>query len=289
MAIETLFSETMGLVRKPILPKVLNKKLTLITGGSSGIGLAVARQIAKAGGRMILVARGLENLQAAQKEVEALGGIAHIYSCNLSDPAECKTLVEQILVEHGPIDVLINNAGRSIRRPVSEAYERMHDYERTMDLNYFGCVQMIMGFLPSMRERKKGHIINISSIGCQSYEPRFSAYVASKSALDAFSRCLTNEILQDNVHITTVYMPLVRTPMIAPTKTYDYMPVMSPESAAQLVLKALVTNQKKISTPLGALAEVVYGLSPTTASNIMNLSYRLEERVKRSMDKNKAA
>jgi short-subunit dehydrogenase len=291
MALETLLSETLGIVRKPFLPKVLNKKLTLITGGSSGIGLSVARQIGEAGGTVILVARGIENLEKAKKEVEDLGGTAHIYSCNLSSTDACKELVETVLKEHGPIDVLINNAGRSIRRSVNDAYDRMHDFERTMDLNYFGCLQMILGFLPAMRERKKGHIINISSAGCQSNVPRFSAYIASKSALDAFSRCLTNEIAQDNVHITTVYMPLVRTPMIAPTKTYDYLPVMSPERAADLVLKSLITKQKKVTTPLGSLAEVVYDVSPTTATRIMNLSYQFEEKLKdyKKKQKEKAA
>ena len=287
MALETLLSETLGIVRKPILPKVLNKKLTLITGGSSGIGLAVARQIGEAGGTVILVARGLENLEVAKKEVEELGGTAFIYTCNLSDTDECKALVEKVLKEHGPIDVLINNAGRSIRRSVDNAYYRMHDFERTMDLNYFGCLQMILGFLPSMRQRKKGHIINISSAGCQSNVPRFSAYIASKSALDAFSRCLNNEIAQDNVNITTVYMPLVRTPMIAPTKSYDYLPVMSPERAAQLVLKSLVTKQKKVTTPLGSLAEVVYDISPTSATRIMNLSYQFEEKLRAYQSKKK--
>jgi len=289
MALETLLSETLGIVRKSILPKVLNKKLTLITGGSSGIGLSVARQIGEAGGTVILVARGLENLEIAKKEVESLGGTAYIYTCNLSDPESCKELVEKVLKEHGPIDVLINNAGRSIRRSVNEAYDRLHDFERTMSLNYFGCLQLILGFLPSMRERKKGHIINISSAGCQSNVPRFSAYIASKSALDAFSRCLANEMTQDNVHITTVYMPLVRTPMIAPTKAYDYLPVMSPERAAQMVLKSLVTKQKKVTTPLGSLAEVVYDISPSSATTIMNLSFRFEEKLRQRREKAKTA
>ena len=287
MALETLLSETLSIIRKPILPKVLNKKLTLITGGSSGIGLAVARQIAEAGGTVILVARGLDNLELAKKEVESLGGTAYIYTCNLSDPEACKELVEKVLEEHGPIDVLINNAGRSIRRSVNDAYDRLHDFERTMNLNYFGCLQLILGFLPSMRERKKGHIINISSAGCQSNVPRFSAYIASKSALDAFSRCLTNEMAQENVHITTVYMPLVRTPMIAPTKSYDYLPVMPPERAAQLVLQSLVTKQKKVTTPLGSLAELVYDISPTSATTIMNLSYRLEEKISKYQERTK--
>ena len=289
MALETLLSETLGIVRKSILPKVLNKKLILITGGSSGIGLSVARQIGDAGGTVILVARGLENLEIAKKEVESLGGTAYIYTCNLSDPESCKELVAKVLKEHGPIDVLINNAGRSIRRSVNEAYDRLHDFERTMSLNYFGCLQLILGFLPSMRERKKGHIINISSAGCQSNVPRFSAYIASKSALDAFSRCLANETVQDNVHITTVYMPLVRTPMIAPTKAYDYLPVMSPERAAQMVLKSLVTKQKKVTTPLGSLAEVVYDISPSSATTIMNMSFRFEEKLRQRREKAKTA
>jgi short-subunit dehydrogenase len=288
MAVETIISEALGIFRKPILPKIIRKKLTLITGGSSGIGLAIARQIGEAGGTVILVARSMEPLEAAKKEVEELGGTAHIYSCDLSSPEACKELTEKVLEAHGPIDVLVNNAGRSIRRSINDAYDRLHDFERTMNLNYFGCLQMILGFLPSMRERKKGHIINISSVGCQSNVPRFSAYVASKSALDAFTRCVSNEVAHDNIHLTTVYMPLVRTPMIAPTKNYDYLPVMSPERAANMVLKSLVTKQKKITTPMGSFAETVYSISPSLSSSIMNMSYRFEENLKRVTEEREA-
>lgn len=285
MALETLISETVGLYRKSILPEMLNKKLTLITGGSSGIGLSVARSIGEAGGTVILVARSIDPLEKAKKEVEHLGGKAFIYTCDLSNADDCKSLVEKVLEEHGPIDVLINNAGRSIRRSVDKAYDRMHDFERTMDLNYFGCVQMIMGFMPAMRERKSGHVINISSAGVQSNIPRFSAYVASKSALDGFSRCLSNEVAHDNVSITTVYMPLVRTPMIAPTKMYDYLPVMSPTRAANMVLKSLVTKQKKITTPMGSFAELVYDISPSAANKVMNIGFRLSEKMQERKDK----
>ena len=138
---------------------------------------------------------------------------------------------------------------------------------------------MAFGFLPSMKARKKGHIINISSAGCQSNVSRFSAYIASKSALDAFTRCISSEVAHDNVHLTTVYMPLVRTPMIAPTKAYNYLPVMSPEKAAKTVLKALLTKQKKVTTPLGSLSEVIYDLSPSTANKILNIGYRIQEKL----------
>ena len=152
----------------------------------------------------------------------------------------CDRLVAEVLAEHGRVDVLVNNAGRSIRRSIANSYDRFHDFQRTMQLNYFGALKLIMGFLPGMRKRKSGHIINISSIGAQTNTPRFSAYVASKSALDAFSRSIASEIVDDKVFITTVYMPLVRTPMIAPTGIYDAFPTASPDEAADMIVQAMI-------------------------------------------------
>ena len=177
--------------------------------------------------------------------------------------------------EHGGVDVLINNAGRSIRRSVARSYDRFHDYERTMQLNYFGALKLIMAFLPGMRERKGGHIINVSSIGVQTNTPRFSAYVASKSALDAFSRCAAPECVADNVKFTTVYMPLVRTPMIAPTDMYKAFPTMSPEEAAQMLCDAMIDKPKRTASRLGTFGEVLYSLSPQTMDIVLNTAYNL--------------
>jgi len=183
--------------------------------------------------------------------------------------------VDQVLKDHKRVDVLINNAGRSIRRPIHQAYDRMHDFKRTMELNYYGCVQLILGFLPGMRENKYGHIINISTIGCQTNVPRFSAYIASKSALDAFSRTISSEVVSDNVCITEVFMPLVRTPMIAPTKMYDYVPTLSPDKAAKMALRPLVSKKKRVSTPLGKFAETVHAVSPKFSQVVLNFGFRM--------------
>jgi NAD(P)-dependent dehydrogenase (short-subunit alcohol dehydrogenase family) len=173
------------------------------------------------------------------------------------------------------VDVLINNAGRSIRRSVSLSYDRFHDYERTMQLNYFGAVRLILRLLPQMRERGRGHIINISSIGVQTNPPRFSAYVASKAALDAFTRVVASEVIGDGVTFTTIHMPLVRTPMIAPTKIYDAFPAISPDEAADMICEALRTRPKHMGTRLGTFGEVLYALSPTSVDRLLHLAFRV--------------
>ena len=181
-------------------------------------------KIGEAGGEVILVSRTREKLEEVAKQVEDAGGTAHVHPADLSDLDEVDRLAAEVLEQHGGVDVLVNNAGRSIRRSVKASYDRFHDYERTMQLNYFGALKLILAFLPGMRERRSGHIVNVSSIGVQTNTPRFSAYVASKSALDAFSRCVAPEVIGDNVNFTTVFMPLVRTPMIAPDRHLQGLP-----------------------------------------------------------------
>jgi len=196
--------------------KVRNR-VVVITGGSSGIGLATAQKVAAAGAITVIVARGEEELFKARDEMKAAGGKVFAYTADLADMADCDRLVATILKEHDHVDVLVNNAGRSIRRSIEGSYDRFHDFERTMQLNYFGSIRLIMGFMPTMTHRRKGHIINISSIGVLANSPRFSAYVASKAALDAFSRCAQGELSGKGISFTTINMPLVKTPMIAPT------------------------------------------------------------------------
>ena len=222
------------------LEKAVDGKIVLITGASSGIGKALALKVAEAGGEVILVARTREKLEAVAEEIEAAGGLAHVHPADLSDLDAVARLGDEVLAEYGRVDVLVNNAGRSIRRSVGNSYDRIHDFQRTIDLNYLGAVQLVLKVLPGMRERKSGHIVNVSSMGVQTNTPRFSAYVASKAALDAFSRSIASEIVDDRVAISTVYMPLVRTPMIAPTKHYRYFPSISPEEAADMVADAIV-------------------------------------------------
>ena len=250
-------------------------RVVMITGASSGIGRSAALKVGEAGGTVLLVARTPEKLEETRDEIEAAGGTAHIHRCDLSDLEDIERMADEVLAEHGRVDVLVNNAGRSIRRSVALSYDRFHDYERTMQLNYFGALKLIMKLLPVMREQRFGHIVNISSIGVQTNTPRFSAYVASKAALDAFSRCIGSEVIDDNVHITTIHMPLVRTPMIAPTKMYDAFPTISSEEAAEMITDAIIRRPKKVATKLGTFGEVLYSLAPKASDAILHQGYKL--------------
>ena len=250
-------------------------KVVLITGGSSGIGFAAAKKLAAAGAKVILVARTLDKLEESKAILEKAGGEAHVYSCDLSDLAEIDRMAAEVLRDFGHVDVLINNAGRSIRRAVIESLDRFHDFERTMQLNYFGAVRLINALLPTMMHRKGGHIINISRIGVLANAARFSAYVASKAALDAFTRCLSAEVKARNIHTTAIYMPLVRTPMIAPTKMYDYIPTWSPEDAADTVVKAILERPKSIATTVGTAAAVSYAIWPKANDWVLSKGFQL--------------
>jgi NAD(P)-dependent dehydrogenase (short-subunit alcohol dehydrogenase family) len=249
--------------------------VVVVTGASSGIGKATALKLATAGAKVMLVARGEEKLLATRKEIEEFGGKAWIYTCDVSETASCDALVANILKDHGSCDYLINNAGRSIRRGIINSFDRFHDFERTMQLNYFGALRLIMGFLPKMIENKRGHIINISSIGVLSNAPRFSAYVASKSALDSFSACAASEFLDKGVNFTTINMPLVRTPMIAPTKMYENVPTLSPEEAADLVVEAIVYKPVRIATRLGVFGAVSHAIAPRMTQILLNTAFNM--------------
>jgi NAD(P)-dependent dehydrogenase (short-subunit alcohol dehydrogenase family) len=263
------------LFRERSLAHSIQGKRIMITGASSGIGLETALKIGEAGGEVLLVSRTREKLEEVASQVEEAGGTAHVHPCDLSDLDDIDRLAKEVLDEHGGIDVLVNNAGRSIRRSVARSYDRFHDYERTMRLNYFGALKLILAFMPGMRERKSGHIINVSSIGVQTNTPRFSAYVASKAALDAFSRCAAPECIGDNVKFTTIYMPLVRTPMIAPTDIYKAFPTLTPDEAAQMLCDAMIDKPKRVASRLGTFGEVLYSVSPKTVDIVLNTAYNL--------------
>jgi len=250
-------------------------KVILITGASSGIGKATAVKVADAGATVLLVARSLDKLEETKEEIVSGGGTAHIHQCDLSDIEDIERMAEEVLTYHGHVDILVNNAGRSIRRSIALSYDRYHDFERTIQLNYLGAVRLILALLPAMRGRKHGHIINISSIGTQTNPPRFSAYVASKAALDAFSRVIASEVVDDNVHLTTINMPLVRTPMIAPTRMYDMFPAITPEEAAEMITKAMINRPKKVATRLGNFGELLYAVAPKASDSILNTAYKL--------------
>jgi NAD(P)-dependent dehydrogenase (short-subunit alcohol dehydrogenase family) len=257
------------------LDAAVRGRTVLITGASSGIGRAAALKVGAAGGVALLVSRTREKLEEVRAEIEEQGGLAFVHPCDLSDTDDIDRMADEVLAEHGHVDFLVNNAGKSIRRSVALSYDRFHDYERTMQLNYFGPVKLILKLLPRMRERKQGHIVNISSIGVQTNTPRFSAYVASKAALDAFSRAIASEMIDDGVTITTIHMPLVRTPMIAPTKLYDRFPTITPEKAADMIAEAIVHRPKRIATPLGTLGQLLYAINPRSMDYVLNTAYQL--------------
>ena len=263
------------LFRERSLTKSIEGKRILVTGASSGIGRDLAMKLGEAGGEVILVSRTREKLEEVADAMEKVGGKPHVHPADLSDLDDIERLANEVIEQYGGIDILVNNAGRSIRRSLKASHERFHDYERTMQLNYFGALRLIMSFIPGMRERRSGHIINVSSIGVQTNTPRFSAYVASKAALDAFSRCVAPEVIGDGVHITTIYMPLVRTPMIAPTNIYDAFPTLSPEEAAQLITDAMIDKPKRVATRLGTFGQILYSVSPKVVDQVMNTAYNI--------------
>ena len=261
-------------VDRSLRGKVENK-VVVITGGSSGIGKAAAIKIAEAGAKVIIAARGEEELEVTRKEIVDAGYICFAYKSDLADLASCDSLIEQVVKDHGGIDILINNAGRSIRRSIELSFDRFHDFERTMQLNYFGSVRLIMQALPSMIAKRRGHIINISSIGVLTSSPRFSAYVASKAALDAFSSCAQGELSGKGISFTTINMPLVKTPMIAPTKMYDSVPTLSPEEAADLIVKAIIQKPSRVATRLGVFAGVMNAVFPKAYEVLISTAFEL--------------
>ena len=256
------------------LRSAVDGRTVMVTGASSGIGRAAALEIGRAGATVLLVARSTARLEDTAREIEASHGLAEVYCADLSAEASIDELLERVLAEHPTIDVLVNNAGRSIRRSLALSYERFHDFERTMQLNYFGPVKLILGLLPGMRDRRSGQIVNVSTLGVQTNAPRFSAYIASKAALDAFTRVAAAECADDGVQFTTIHMPLVRTPMSAPTKLYDRFPALTPEQAAQLICDAIRTRADHVGPRLGAFTEAGYKISPTVAKEILGAAYR---------------
>ena len=250
-------------------------KVVLVTGGSSGIGLAAAHKFAEAGAVTIICGRDQDKLDEACAEARAKGYQFIAYPADIADMADCDRFVQVLIQNHGGVDFLINNAGRSIRRAIESSYDRFHDFERTMQLNYFGCLRVTMGLLPGMVAKRKGHIVNISSIGVLTNAPRFSAYVASKAALDAWTRCASSEFADQGISFTTINMPLVRTPMIAPTQIYKNVPTLSPEEAADMIAQACIFKPVRIATRLGVTGQVLHAFVPRIAQIVMNTSFRM--------------
>ncbi|WP_374398850.1 SDR family oxidoreductase [Niveibacterium sp.] len=253
----------------------VKNKVVLVTGGSSGIGKATAYKLTEAGATTAICGRDVEKLEETRKEFQAAGLTVHTYQADVSDEKSCADLVAALNEQFGGVDILVNNAGRSIRRAIENSFDRFHDFERTMQTNYFGALRITMGVLPKMIEKRRGHVINISSIGVLTNAPRFSAYVASKSALDSWTRCAASEFADRGIEFTTINMPLVRTPMIAPTEMYKDVPTLAPEDAADLVIEAIIHKPVRIATRLGIFGQVIHALLPKAAQAIMNTTFRM--------------
>ena len=257
----------MSLVPAPLRRRrrPLAGRRVMVTGASSGIGEATARAVARRGGVVLLVARRADELDRVVAEIRAEGGTASGYPCDLTDDDAVANLLDRVLDEHGGVDLLVNNAGRSIRRSLSASYDRMHDYRRTMEINFFAPVRLMLGLLPGMVERGEGHVVNVLSWGVQVKAPKFTAYLASKTALDVFSRIAGRELYGDGVTFTNIRMPLVRTPMIWPTDLYRRSPALSPEQAAARVVRALEDRPVTIDTVVGRVSEVLNLALPRTS------------------------
>lgn len=244
------------------LRKAVDGKIVLVTGASSGIGRASAVRLAAAGAEVLLVARSQDQLDELVAEIVEAGGLAVAYRCDLNDLDQIDALVTKVLDQHGHVDILVNNAGMSIRRKVRHSVDRFQDFERPMQLNYFAAVRLTMGLLPTMVERESGQVINISSWAAMLHPARFSGYTASKAALEAWSDCVQGEVLDDGIVFTNVRMPLVRTPMITPTKLYARMPALSMDQAATVICDATVSRSRRVTPLVAAWASFAESLSP---------------------------
>jgi len=243
-------------------PSPLAGRVVMVTGASSGIGEATAKAVAGQGGIALLVARRGQELTRVQQEIEAAGGSATTYVCDLTDGEAVDALVEDVLLEYGVVDYLVNNAGRSIRRSLELSYDRFHDLERSMAINFFGPARLTLGLLPAMRAQRFGHVVNLLSWGVQVKAPKFSAYLASKTALDTWSRIAGREAMADNVTFTNIRMSLVHTAMSAPTEAYAKARGYTPEEAAAMVVRALEDRPLTVNTVAGSAAEVLNLVAP---------------------------
>lgn len=251
----------------------LRGRHVIITGASSGIGRAAAIAVAQRGATVFALARSADALDELVAEIRASGGDAHAFTCDVTDSTSVEHTIKDILGRFDHVDYLVNNAGRSIRRSVVNSTDRLHDYERVMAVNYFGAVRMVLALLPHWRERRFGHVVNVSSAGVQARNPKYSSYLPTKAALDAFADVVGSETLSDHITFTNIHMPLVRTPMIAPSHRLNPVPAISPERAAAMVVRGLVEKPARIDTPLGTLAEVGHYFAPRTSRRIMHQLY----------------
>ncbi|HSW13406.1 MAG TPA: SDR family NAD(P)-dependent oxidoreductase [Solimonas sp.] len=263
----------------------IHGKTIVLTGASSGIGESAAKQLAYRGAFVCLVARRSDELARVQREIEAEGGRCSIHVADLSKPESVEDCAEQLLAQHARIDVLVNNAGRSIRRPIRESLDRMHDFERTMQLNYLGAVRLTLKLLPRFIEQGRGHVVNSSSMSVQLPIPLFSAYLASKCAMDSFGRSLAAEMGHKGIDVTTIYFPMVRTPMSSRTRIYEAMPMMSVDEAGGLIVKAVDKRPSRISAPLGTVGGLALAALPGPVTRFSQLLFRgMDKQLRRRVE-----
>jgi short-subunit dehydrogenase len=247
---------------RPDAPFSLQGRTVLVTGASSGIGESTVHAVAARGATVLLVARRADRLAQVLAAIERDGGTAHAYPCDLTDGPAVDRLVATITERHGAVDYLVNNAGRSIRRSIALSYDRVHDIERTMAINYVAPVRLTLGLLPHMVDQGFGHVVNVLTWGVQVKAPKFSAYIASKTALDTWSRIAGRELYADGVTFSNLRLPLVRTDMIGPTDSYANAPALTAEQAAARVVRALEDRPLTVNTLPGNIAEVLNLLAP---------------------------
>ena len=244
-------------------------RVVVVTGASSGVGEAAAKLVAARGGNVVLIARRAEELARVVKEIHEAGGQASAYACDLTDGDAVDATVASILADRGHVDMLVNNAGRSIRRSLELSYDRMHDFERTMAINYFGPVRLTLALLPSMREQRFGHVVNVVTWGVQLKAPKFAAYIASKTALDTFARIAGREAWYDGVTFSNLRLSLVRTDMITATEAYQKARAKTPEEAAELVLRALEDRPLTLGTFVSNAGEILGLVAPRLSDALM--------------------
>jgi short-subunit dehydrogenase len=252
----------------------LSGQTVVITGASSGIGAEAARKLARLGATVCLLARRQDELEGVRADIELAGGVAHAYAVDLADPEQADAVAARLLAEHPRIDVLVNNAGRSIRRPITASVDRVHDYERTMAINYFGAVRLTLALVPRFVEQGHGHVVVSSSMSTQVPIPLFSAYLASKAALESFTRSLTAELGHQGVTATVVYFPMVRTEMSGATAIYQAMPMLSADKAANWLVKAVVDKPSRVTSLPGAMGELGMATVPGIVTRITQPFFR---------------
>ncbi|MCW2651084.1 MAG: hypothetical protein QOE41_752 [Mycobacterium sp.] len=261
------------------LRAAVSGKTVLVTGASYGLGEATARKLAAAGATVLLVARSEDKLEELAESIGAAGGRAVAYPADLTDESAVSELADVLTTDNEPPDVVISNAGKSIRRSLNLQYDRPHDFERTIAINYLGPIRLLLGLLPAMRQRGSGHIVNISSIGVRVPPgPRWGSYQASKGAFDTWLRSVAPELHADGVDVTSVYMALIRTRMIEPTESLRKLPGLSPDEAAEIVAKAIIERPTTIGPWWAWPAELASVLLRGPVDRAARLWYRYTDR-----------